>query len=324
MRQDVADKPDNEERFRDCIACDYKPPSLASFYLHRRNCQLCCKKAIEMGEFIKCPYCEYSSSMINEHLKKIHFISKQQIKEKNIQTHSLKYTTRMGEATKKAILSSPKERERRVKLLGSLNKTKIFREKASITAIKTSSRKDVQEQRSGRLKKWRDENPDKFCDIWKKMIKSRKKWKKSKPEIFLVSWLDKKYPDIFEWGKMIRSKEFLKTGKSDRKQVDFRSKDRSVFIEIDGPFHFENLSREKELDSIIINEAINRTIKRDEMLEKIVLDKSKTLIRIGYGCWEDRSGKIKEEVLLKVSQIIEQKLVGIYKLGECYGENNCF
>ena len=323
MRKDVTDKRDNEERFRNCIACEYKPPSLESFYLHRRNCQFCSQKAVEMGEFICCPYCKYSSSNLNEHLKKKHCISKQQIKEQGIQTFSSIYLATMGESVKKAILSSPEERERRSKMLGSLNKTKLFREKASSTAIKTSARKEIQKQRSERLKKWRVQNPDKFRDIWKNMTKSRKKWKKSKPEIFLVSWLDKKYPDIFEWGKMIRSKEFLKNGKSDRKQVDFRSKDRSIFIEIDGPFHFENLSREKQLNSDDINDAISKTINRDEMLEKIILDKSKTLIRIGYGCWQNRSGIIKEQVLLKVSQIIEQKLIGIYKLGECYDENNC-
>lgn len=324
MRQNDSDQRNNGERFRGCLGCDYHPPSLEMFYLHRRNCAFCVEKAIFDGEFVKCPKCEYASSNIIIHLKKIHNLTELEIKESNIITRSEKLKIRIQEAVKNAIQNSPAEKLRRSKLLGELNKRKDFRERSSRTAKVTSIRSDVILDRTERLRRWREQNPETFRDkCWKKMISSRKKWKKSKPEIYIISWLQEKYPDMFEWGKMIRSKEFLISGKSDRKQVDFRSKDRNIYIEIDGPFHFINLSREKVLNSSIIEEAIERTIKRDDVLEKVILEKNKTLIRIGYGCWENRSGKINEFVLQKISDIIENKLTGIFKIGDIYGESNC-
>lgn len=324
MRENEDDKRNNGEWFRNNVICGYKPPSLEMFYLHRRNCISCKEKAILEEEFVKCPKCEYASSNIKRHLNKVHNLTNLQIEKNNIITCSEKYKTKMGNAVSKAIQDSPIEIKRRSDMLSSLNKRQDFRERASKTAKITSSRNDIVTQRTDRLKTWREENPEKFKNkCWKKMISSRKKWKKSKPEIFMNSWLDSKYPDTFEWGKMLRSKEFSKIGKSDRKQIDFRSKNKNIFIEIDGPFHFKNLSRKEENHSEIIEEAIERARNRDEILEKIIKQKNKTLIRIGYGSWKNRSGEINQELLQKVSQIIEQKLIGIFKFGEVYGENNC-
>ena len=37
MRKDENDKRNNGTRLRDNIACEYEPPSIEIFYLHRRN-----------------------------------------------------------------------------------------------------------------------------------------------------------------------------------------------------------------------------------------------------------------------------------------------
>lgn len=324
MRKDVADPRNLGERFRDLVVCKYSPPSIEAFYLHRRNCKTCREYAVEIGDFVKCPYCEYSSSNITIHLKKKHLLKDEDIKQNKIETCSKNYRARNSSAVKDAILRSPKERQRRSKLLGELNKTPHFRIKASETAIKTSARKEIQQQRAERLHKWRRENSEDFKNkCWKKMLEADKQWKKTKPEKFMFSWLKDKYGDRFEWGKMLRSKLFLESGKSDRKQIDFRSKDRNVFIEIDGPFHFTNLARIKEVESQTINEAINRAKERDNILEKVIVDKQKTLIRVGYGVWCDSTGRVEQKVLDKISEIVDNNLQGIFKIGEVYGEDNC-
>lgn len=324
MRKDVAHTGNFREKFRDTVACEYKTSTLEAFYEHRRKCKMCTKYALEIGEFIRCPYCEFSSSNLTRHLKEKHDLNNKQVKERNIETISPNLRCRISKRVSGAIMNSPEERKRRSVLLGKLNKTEQFRLKASKTAKITSSRKDIQLKRAENLRKWREENPERFRkECCEKMRTSIKKWKKSKPEIYMERWLQEKYPNKFEWGKILRSNKFRENAKSDRKQIDFRSKDKNIFIEIDGPFHFNNLSREKNIESEIISEAINKTKKRDTICEAIIREREKLLLRIGYGCWNNASGKIREEVLDKVSNILENETKGIFKIGEIYGENNC-
>lgn len=324
MRQDAANTRDLRERFRDLVVCKYNPPSIEAFYLHRRNCSSCREYAVEIGDFVKCPFCDYASSNIKIHLKKKHSLKEEEIKQYKFETCSKNYKARNSKAVSSAILNSDKERARRSKLLGELNKTPLFRNKASETAIKTSARKEIQQQRAEQLRKWRSENQKEFKDkCWSKMLQADKQWKKTKPEKFMIEWLKGKYGERFEWGKMLRSKLFLESGKSDRKQIDFRSNDRNIFIEIDGPFHFTNLARKEETKSQVISEAIERAKHRDKILEKIIADKQKTLIRVGYGTWCDSTGRVDQKVLDKISQIVDTNLQGIYKIGDVYGEDNC-
>ena len=324
MRSDAADQGDLGERVRDCIVCGYEPPSMASFHLHRRNCEKCSSKALEIGDFVKCPYCEYASASLYSHLNKLHQINKRRAKELGIEACSLNYKRRQRRAVSASIMASPEERQRRARLLGELNKTKGFRERASRTAIKTSARKDIQEQRAEQLAKWRRENPGKFRKrCTERMLAAPKQWKKTKPEKFLLEWLEEEYSGVFEWGKMLRSVRFEEAGHSDRKQIDFRSKDRLIYIEVDGPFHFENLGREEKVGSIRIEESIARTRSRDKLVEQIVVGKNKCLIRVGYVCWANSTGRIRQEVLDKIREIVDNKQTGVFKLGECYGEDNC-
>lgn len=291
--------------------------------IHHRKCEKYRDYAIANGSYLRCPYCSYASTTISHHLRKEHKEREDEWKLlKPDEITSAIYREKMGKSVSAAIMNNEDERKRRGNLLGSLNKTKLFKDKASETARITSARKDIQENRSRQLKNWRDNNPEDFRQLCtNKMLSSHKFWKKTKPEVFLASWLDDKYHDMFEYGKMLRSKEFLDCGKSDRKQVDFRSKDRTIFIEIDGPFHFEKFNG-KETSSEQIETAIKRTKKRDEILEGIFEVKNKILIRIGYGSWNNNSGKIDDEVLEKTAKIINEKFAGVFKLGDIYGKNS--
>ena len=58
-------------------------------------------------------------------------------------------------------------------------------------------------------------------------------------------------------------------------------------------------------------------------IEKIITDKQKTLIRVGYGTWCVSTGRVEQKVLDKISHIVDANLQGIYKIGDVYGENNC-
>jgi membrane-associated HD superfamily phosphohydrolase len=75
-------------------------------------------------------------------------------------------------------MNSPEERQRRSKLLGSLNKTAKFRKKSSDTAKITSARKDIQERRSFNLKKWRDNNKEYLSNKSKTWYEQNKEHRK--------------------------------------------------------------------------------------------------------------------------------------------------
>lgn len=298
---------------------------------------------------IKCELCDFWGHNLTEHISNIHNISKEEYKGETLSKRAFEnysnqnkyngdwiaranergenlseYKRKMSQSVSQSVLSNPTERKRRAILLGELNKTDEFRKKASETAIKTSAKPEIIAQRSERLRKWRENNPEEFrTKCWEKMVRSQKKWKKTKPEKWFQKWVNQQYPNTFEYGKMLRNNQFKRSGKSDRKQIDFRSKDRKIYIEIDGPFHFENMTREKKIESSIFREAIEKTRLRDRILEEVIEKKQKCLIRIGYGCWVDSTGRIKQTILDKVKEIIDNKQTGIFKLGEEYGEDNC-
>ena len=72
MRKNEDNRRDNEEWFRNSIACGYVPASIEMFYQHRRECGACKEKAINDGYAVRCPKCEYAGSQIKTHLKKVH------------------------------------------------------------------------------------------------------------------------------------------------------------------------------------------------------------------------------------------------------------
>jgi len=198
---------------------------------------------------------------------------------------------------------SMKGRERRSKILTALNKTKVFREKASETAKKTSARPEIQKQRAAVLKKWREENPEKIKEI---LAKGRQSPKNSKAEIWIMeNHLQK---------RNFQNKHSIMCGKKS-KEVDFVRE--NIWIEIDGCWHFgpeftkhtrytgENVHKR---DLTLIQEAQRR---------KIV-----TLIRVGVDCMMGHGKtKIKPEWEKLFLQIVDDPIPNIYLFGESYLSN---
>ena len=136
MRKNATNETDYREKFGYPIGCEkYNPPSKEAFFVHRRKCAECTLTALEVGDFIKCPYCEFSSSNILYHLKKVHSMDIEDVKKSNISYISLNSIERNSISVSKSIMNNEEERKRRSKLLAKLNKTEEFRKKASETAI---------------------------------------------------------------------------------------------------------------------------------------------------------------------------------------------
>ena len=152
-------------------------------------------------------------------------------------------------------------------------------------------------------------------------------FKMSKPEMFMRKWLQHAYPQKFKYSQFLYSKKYKEIGNmSGRKQIDFVDSCRQTYIEIDGPFHFEGFNGRKGNAYYIERgflKTIPKTIEKDRITETILSGRNKCLIRIGYGCWADSTGRINQETLDKVKEIIDNKQIGIFKLGEEYGEDNC-
>ena len=323
MRKNDANQRDHEEWVGDDLICRYKPPSKESFRLHRRNCSKCSEEALKIGEYVKCPYCNYASSNITRHLKKKHKLSKEEIEEKKITTISLKYSERLSKSVSESILNNPEERKRRSELLGALNKTELFREKASKTAIRTSKDPEIVKQRTENLRKWRRQNPEIFREkcttpMLKKLSEGPKK---TKAEHYLGDWLKQHIKEKeFRYGGQLRSKEYETLNKSGRKQIDFVSLDRTVFIELDGPFHFEEFDGRQDVklfEKRKVVENIQKTIKKDKITEELIRKKEKCLIRISYENWNQK-GRIDDEVLEQIKTIIEERKKGIFYFGKAY------
>lgn len=283
---------------------------------------------MEDGDFIKCPYCDYRAASLSPHLKKEHQIDPKRAKELGIETVSRGYKERQSKSVSEAILRNPEERRRRSRLLGDLNKTSEFRDRASRTAIKTSARRDIQAQRADRLRTWRENNPEDFKNkCWGKMIKTTP-FRMSKPERFLREWLEENFEQKFNYSQFLYSKEYKEIGSSSgRKQIDFIDTEREIYLEVDGPFHFEEFatryhdSNEKFYKGLM--KTIPKTKKKDEVTESIIRKRNKCLIRVSYSCWIDSTGRVKQNTLDKIREIIDRKQKGIFKLGREYGEDNC-
>lgn len=198
-------------------------------------------------------------------------------------------------------------RQLRSQTLSNLNKTTKFRQKASDTAKITSSRKDIQENRSKVLKKWRDENPDKFNDI----IKSLQSFS-SRPEKELFTKIKQLFPEFqFKKNQQLKHKNFL-INKTARKQIDIFSKERKIIIEFDGELHFKNIKKWNQLDLIK---------KKDEELNS--LKNEFCIIRVSYDQFSYRQSDFgfTEDCLNKIQEIIKDPRPSLHLIGESYAKN---
>jgi len=181
------------------------------------------------------------------------------------------YKSKMSEAVSCAIISNEKERTRRSKLLGSLNKRRDFRERSSRIAKITSSRPEILSKRTAQLRKWRIEHPEEFQETLTKILKN----KSSKPEKILFEICKTIFGD-----STIRQLQIHHTSipnKSNRARVDIANKEHKILVEFDGPFHFLPIAGEKHLQD---------RIARDLAVEKYAVENEYVLLRISHDLFD--------------------------------------
>ena len=285
---------------------------------------------LESGTLVKCALCDEVGSSLALHVRKIHNIDKKEyvkihgpvlasasrekyskafeengswiIKAKERGEDLTEYWKKVSDGVRSAIMNSPEERERRSKMLGSLNKTDAFRKRASDTAKITSARIDVQQNRSAQLKRWRDNNPKKFAAISAKLISIKRK---SKPEMAIDRWLIENYKGIFKYSQFFYSKTFKTI--SSKKQVDFLSSDKTTIIEVDGPLHFKQLF-----------DQLGKIREKDIALSIYSIVKQKSLIRISFDCWAQSTGNFSQPTLDKIKELIDNPTPGVHFIGKSW------
>lgn len=221
------------------------------------------------------------------------------------------YYKNVGLNISKGIMSNDFERKRRsnaMKKIVSRNiKDPSYIKKLSDSAKKTSSRKDIQENRAKILKIWRDNNREKFNKILKNMISKYR----SKGERRLMEFL--KTLDGFNF----KRNRFLKSPtiptKTNKKQIDIGDETKKVYFEYDGPFHFKKIREDLDLEKIKV---------KDEALNRVIENRGYTLIRVSYDQFIDRNNYNKcyftDECLDKIKNILASGVSGVYKIGEMY------
>jgi hypothetical protein len=291
------------------------------------------KIGLEVGTLVKCALCEEVGASLAIHVRKVHNLDKKEYvkihgpllasasKEKYSKACEYnsnwierakergedltEYRKKVSNGVRAAIMNSPEERQRRSKLLGSLNKTAAFRKKSSDTAKITSARKDIQERRSLQLKNWRDNNKEKFLLAASKLFSIKKK---TKPEVAIDRWLIENYNGVFKYSQFFYSKTFNTI--SSKKQVDFLSCDRSIIIEVDGPLHFKESF-----------DQLKKTREKDIALSRYSIVNKKCLIRISFDCWAQSTGNFSQSTLDKVKQIIDNPNIGVHFVGKSWNGN---
>jgi hypothetical protein len=293
-------------------------------------------------DFVICKICNFHAQNLGAHLTRIHNISSKEyikkyngviISKKSYEKYKLNgngellsnyIKNNLEEFCKKVsegILNSPESRKIHSEMMIKLNNVQqndpMFKKLVSETAIRTSARPDIQEQRSKNLKKWRDENPEEFYDkCIQKMITSFQ----SKPEKKLFEFVSSLDGFSFRRNRFIHS-QFI-TNKSHKKQMDMGDKEKRIYIEFDGVLHFQP----KHGD-----EVLTRTKQRDIEIERHISNHNWTLIRISYDQFKyttktinkvkEDASYFKQECLTELVKILDNNIPGIYKIGEVYGKH---
>lgn len=210
---------------------------------------------------------------------------------------------RVGEVTRKRILSSEKERNIRRQNMIKYNKSYIGRKKASETAKKTSKRPEIVQQRSKQLRRWREENPEKFEQLI--LVRGTSK---SEQELFKQV---KSIDESFEHGKLLYNKMF--TSPSKKRQIDVVCKDKKIAIEFDGPLHFKKHNYHKECE---------KRIARDKEVNCILQRENWIIIRVSFDqfSYSKLNYGFSQSLINEIKSIILSKKPGLYKFGKAYEE----
>jgi very-short-patch-repair endonuclease len=327
---------DSKGGLRDSCFCGKTTKTPRGLRTHKKKCKTYQAEALKYGDIIKCELCDYTAAKLTQHIKKEHNLTKEFYLENYgelVSPNSKKrysavakengdwvnrakesgkdlseWKEKLSKGISESIMNNPEERERRSRLLGRLNKRDDFRKRASNAAKITSARPEIQKARAGQLKRWRDNNPDKF---YEKCISPMHGAWDSKPERTLYKFA-LMLNSNFKRNRQVNSKKYFLTNKTSRKQVDIIDKKRKIIIEFDGPHHFKNIFG-----------SLKRRQEVDRELERFCLDKKYILIRVSQSCFiyktiNDFEKKIKDKII----NIIHNNKSGVYYLGKEYGSKN--
>jgi very-short-patch-repair endonuclease len=291
--------------------------------------------------YVSCKVCNRSFKHLTNHLKRVHSLSAEEylkiypngkLASKSFKEMALKrgrengdwinrskesgedltkYREKVGRSVSKSILNNPEERLRRSNLMKNMwkdsDKAKIFKKNQSETAKITSARPEIQKERSKRLKKWRDNNPEEFYEKCTRVM--HKTWS-SKPEKKLRAFAQSLNSN-FKGNQQVNSANHFFVNKTARKQIDILDKDNKIIIELDGPHHFKPIFGDKNL-------RINQ--QKDAELDKFCQDKDFLLIRVSHTEYNYRISvdNFNQSALDKIQEILKENKPGIYKIGEEY------
>jgi hypothetical protein len=289
-------------------------------------------------DYVRCKICGFAASTLSKHLSSIHDMSKEEyvqqfpgalitceksaakfkarggngdwIRRANERGDDLTaYKKKMGEAVRKSIMSNPKERARRSELakmtINAWATSDEGRRIASETAKKTSARPEILEQRTKNLANWRFEHHDEF---YEKCVKAMQDVKHSKPEMLLFEFLKNVEGYNFKLSQIVKSDSF--TSKSKRKQIDIADKEARVYVEFDGPCHFQSLHGDEKLCEIR---------KRDVELDEHIKKHDWVLIRVSHDQFSYKSnGGFSESCVKQLREILSNPTPGVHFIGDAY------
>lgn len=215
-------------------------------------------------------------------------------------------------------MNNTQERERRSKLMKKIselnNKNPEYHKILSDSAKKTSSRPDILAIRSNNLKKWRENNPEDFAKIVEILKISAPKnptWF-SKPEKILFLLVNKIEGFNFKFNQVVKSNNFDWLSK--RKQIDMADKNKNIYIEFDGPTHFNCWGNEAKFAEVK---------RRDYLLNNYMIENQFMIIRISYDQFIDKrkkGGFFKPECVIKLIELLNTYTVGVFTIGDKYGQ----
>ena len=325
----------NTRRSFDCV-CGKSYVNKSGLHNHQKKCEVYLSQAIEGVDYVKCKICGFTGKSISAHVKRNHSLSKSEYEKKYGPTvcESTKstysetskingdwikrakergedltgYFEKLSNKISEGIMKSDSAREARRQNLSGLNRTQDFRERSSKTAKKTSSRKDIQDKRSKRLARWRENNAEEF---YKKCTSVMHKSWQSKPETDLFGVVDQFFPDTFKRNQILkRTGKFLST-KTNIRQIDIMSLENKIVIEFDGIHHFKDVFKKKG--------NLNEVNKKDQELNSVLVEEGWTVIRVSYDEYNYKeNGKFKKETLDSVFNIISHKKRGLWLFGKSY------
>jgi hypothetical protein len=173
---------------------------------------------------------------------------------------------------------------------------KIF----SDTAKKTSARREIQLQRAERLKAWREREPKKFLAIVDKLVASPKN---SNAEAWMRLYLG------WESGQVSCA--------TIRKQVDFISPDGMVWLEVDGFWHFFDVTHTHPRWPSRNQPRLATVQERDAMLNAEARRRGVMLIRLS-NVFRNHTGELKDEWKGWLTAMLRCPQPGVWCVGKLY------